>query len=272
MACKNWFVPKCAALSSLVAATALCFSAMASAAPTTFDGGLPVGWTGIGSFGTSGADGVVTASPEGGAYGWVSTANGVNGAKLMGVGGYNGSVLQSSVFSAGAGDSLEFYFNYITSDGGDFSDYAWARLLLSDLTPVAMLITARTNPVVGGSSVPGVGLPQISAEIDPSAVQIIGGAPVWSPLGDSSNTCFDVGCGYSGWVKSQYTIANAGNYVLEFGVSNWTDGSYHSGLAFDGIAVASAPPPLNPVSEPASLALLGLGLAGLVWRRGRPSY
>ncbi|WP_341647658.1 NF038132 family protein [Thauera humireducens] len=131
---------------------------MASAAPTAFDGGSLSGWTGVGGFGTSGADGVVTASPEGGAYGWVSTNNGVSGATLAGVGGNNGSLVQSSVFSASAGDSLEFYFNYVTSDGGTYSDYAWARLLLSDLTQVAVLFTARTTP--DGNSVPGFGLPR----------------------------------------------------------------------------------------------------------------
>lgn len=267
MSYKNWFLPKRAMLSSLAAATALCFSAMASAAPTAFDGGLPSGWTGVGSFGTSGADGVVTASPEGGAYGWVSTNNGVSGATLAGVdGSANGSRVLSSVFSASAGDSLEFYFNYVTSDGGDYSDYAWARLLLSDLTQVAVLFTARTTP--DGNSVPGVGLPGISAEIDPSFVKINAGGATWSPLGDSPDTCFAAGCGYSGWIKSKYSILDAGDYILEFGVANWRDESYQSGLAFDGITVGGTSVE-NPIPEPASLALLGLGLAGLAWRRRR---
>lgn len=266
MSYKNLFLPKRVMLSSLTAATALCFSAMASAAPTAFDGGLPSGWTGVGGFGTSGADGVVTASPEGGAYGWVLTNNGVSGTTLAGVGGNNGSLVQSSVFSASAGDSLEFHFNYVTSDGGAYSDYAWARLLLSDLTQVAVLFTARTTP--DGNSVPGVGLPDIAAEIEPSFVTINDGDPTWSPLGSSSNTCFDEGCGYSGWIKSKYSILNAGNYILEFGVANWEDGSYQSGLAFDGITVGGTPIE-NPIPEPGSLALLGLGLAGLAWRRRR---
>ncbi|WP_418647289.1 NF038132 family protein [Thauera butanivorans] len=267
MSCKNWFVSKQAMLSSLAAATALCFSAAASAAPSAFDGGLPGGWTGLGGYGTSGADGVVTASPEGGAYGWVSTNGGVSGASLPGIGGANGSLLRSSAFSANAGDSLEFYFNYITSDGGAYTDYAWARLLFADLTEVAVLFTART--ALDGNSVPGFGMPDIKADIDPQFVTTTPGAPAWLPLGSSSGTCFDDGCGYTGWVKSTYSIANAGDYILEFGVANWDDEFYQSGLAFDGITVGGQAIDPNPVPEPASLALLGLGLAGLAWRGRR---
>src|SRR3977135_3866264 len=69
----------------------------------------------------------------------------------------NGSTLATSVFSASAGTALSFYFNYVTSDGAGFSDYAWAELFNSSKTPVALLFTARTEP--SGSIVPGTGLP-----------------------------------------------------------------------------------------------------------------
>jgi hypothetical protein len=254
---------------ALLSASAFVFSSVASAAPL-FDAGIPAGWTAVGNAGTSGANGVVSLAPTGGSqYGWVSTANGVNGVALPGVGGSgngtNGSTLRSTVFSAAAGDALEFNFNYVTSDGSGFADYAWARLLDASFNEVALLFTARTTP--SGSIVPGFSMPAPAATLTPASVSIIGGAPSWSPLGGSSGSCYASGCGYTGWVGSSYDIASAGNYMLEFGVTNWNDTQYDSGLAFDGITVGGTP--IGQVPEPMSLALLGLGMIGMGAARRR---
>jgi len=246
-----------------VAAALLSAFAMSNASATAFDGGIPVGWSGTGNYGTLGANGVVTTSPEEGNYGWVSSAGGVAlGANDLNIGSEtNGSLLRSGSFSALAGDSLNFYFNYVTSDGAGYADYAWARLLDSALAPVAVLFTARTTP--GGNSVPGFGMPAIAAATTPATVTIVPGGPAWFPLGGSSGDCWSTGCGYTGWVESNYTIALTGDYVLEFGVVNWSDTAYDSGMAFDGITVGGKPIDPIDVPEPATLALLGLGLAGL---------
>jgi hypothetical protein len=102
-------------------------------------------------------------------------------------------------------------------------------------------------------------------------VTIKEGGPSWSPLGPSSGSCFDVGCGYTGWVKSSFTISASGDYTLQAGVVNWNDEEYDSGLALDGVTVAGTPiTPVTPVSgvpEPASVLLLSLGTAGLLVRR-----
>ena len=254
---------KTANLTAVAAAVISLFMA-SSASATAFDGGIPAGWTGVGNYGTLGANGVVSTSPEGGNYGWVSSAGGTSlGANDLNIGSEtNGSLLRSGIFSAAAGDSLQFYFNYVTSDGSGYIEYAWARLLDSSLNPVALLFTARTTP--SGNTVPGFGLPPIEATIIPASTPIIPGGPAWSPLGGYSGSCYAAGCGYTGWIESDYTIANAGNYVLEFGVVNWSDQIYDSGMAFDGITVGGVPiDPDGDVPEPASLALLGLGLAGL---------
>lgn len=250
-----------------VLALGLVFGVAGHASAALFDGGLPAGWTAVGNAGTLGADGVVSLAPSGGSqYGYVSSVNGVNGVALPGVGGSgtgtDGSTLRSVVFSAAAGDDLKFFFNYVTSDGAGYADYAWARLLDSTQAEVALLFTARTAP--SGSIVPGFSMPAPTATLTPSSVPIIGGAPAWSALGPDSGSCFSGGCGYTGWVQSNYQIAAAGNYILEFGVTNWQDTAYDSGLAFDGITIGGVVigDPGNNVPEPAMLALLGLGFAG----------
>ena len=250
-----------------VLALGLVFGVAGHASAALFDGGLPAGWTAVGNAGTLGADGVVSLAPSGGSqYGYVSSVDGVNGVALPGVGGSgtgtDGATLRSVVFSAAAGDDLKFFFNYVTSDGAGYADYAWARLLDSTQAEVALLFTARTAP--SGSIVPGFSMPAPTATLTPSSVPIIGGAPAWSALGPDSGRCFSGGCGYTGWVQSNYQIAAAGNYILEFGVTNWSDTAYDSGLAFDGITIGGVVigDPGNNVPEPAMLALLGLGFAG----------
>lgn len=236
----------------------------ASLITNTFDSGIPADWSCTGNCGVSSADGVVTAAPTGSTnYGWVSTDNGVTGVGLSGLIGANGSVLQSNAFTANAGDDLEFYFNYITSDGATFSDYGWARLLDDSFTQVAMLFTARTNIV--NDIVTGNGLPATEATLTPSSVAVINGAPDWTPLGSDSGECYASGCGYTGWIQSNYSILDTGNYYLEFGVTNWVDTLFDSGLAFDGITVAgvSIDDPTN-VPEPTSIALFALAFLGLI--------
>lgn len=236
-----------------ISALALSLPATSGALP------LPAGWTCSGNCGSLGPDGVVTAPPTGSTYSWVSTNGGMSGNNLGLGSDTNGSIAWSPVFSASAGDTLEFYFNYVTTDGAGYADYGWARLLDSSMTEVALLFTARTTP--GGNTVPGFGMPAIDATIDPSTVSIIAGGPTWSPLGASSGSCFDTGCGYTEWIKATYDIMTAGDYILEFGVSNWDDELYDSGLAFAGTTIEGKP--IETVPEPGILALLGIGLGGL---------
>ena len=236
-------------------------------------GPIPTGWACSGICGTDGVDGIVPLSPTGdSSYEYVTTSGSSASAPLpSGALGFevNGSSLATPVFSATAGASLNFYFNYVTSDGAGFADYAWAELFDSSNNPVELLFTVRTDPTA--SIVPGTGLPQPNATLTPASVSINPGGTSWSPLGSSSATCFSGGCGSSGWIFSNFMIVLDGNYYLEVGVTNWLDDTYDSGLAVDGVKVAgtsllAGPTPEGTTPEPSTLMLLGTGLLAAAGR------
>ena len=234
-----------------------------------FDNGIPDSWSCTGQCGSASADGVVTLANGGGSkYAWISTANSNSKVGLTGVGGtgtaQSGSVLRSNLFSAQANEQLDFSFNFVTSDGAGFADYAWARLLDAANAEVALLFTART--VETGSVVPGVNMPAPNVSLNPTNVPIIAGAPSWFALGGDSGTCYRDGCGYTGWIKSSFILPTAGNFFLEFGVTNWDDDSYDSGMAIDGVTIGGRVIN-NPVSAPAGFALFALSVLGLLARR-----
>ncbi len=233
-------------------------------------GPVPAGATCVGDCGTNGADGVVTLSPLGNSsYLYISTEGGVAGAgQISGIGGTDGSQLTTPVFTATAGDQLKFYFNYVTSDGSGYADYGFAQLLDAGSNVAATLFTARTQP--SGNTSPGFGLPANDSTLTPATSGIIGGGPTWSVLGSDSGSCYSAGCGYTGWIESTYTIAASGTYSLLFGVTNWSDTFYDTGMAIDGVTIAGNTI-ISAVPEPMSLALFGAALMafGTMRRRGR---
>ncbi len=225
---------------------------------------LPIlpGATCTGTCGTlAAADGVVTLPPLGGSYAYVSTVGaptlGTAGLQLAGT--TNGSILVMPAFTAVAGTVLEFWFDYVTTDGGAYADYAWADLLnAGDLSRAAMIFTAETN--ASGNTVPGQTLPALSATLSPTSTGVVPGAPAFSVLGTDSATCYAAGCGYTGWIKATYRVGVSGTYRLRTGVANVSDTSFASALA----SAASV-----RVPEPGSLLTFATAVAATVLRRRR---
>lgn len=256
----------------------LVLSLSPAALAATLDGiGTYQGVAGVGT-----ANGDVGASPLGSKYVYVTTADstyeGSDGKGGLDIGDEtNGSVLVTGPFKAAGGAVLDYYFNYITSDGTpDYIEYAYAFLTNLDTGINTLLFTARTNP--DGNAVPGVGLPPIADGVilNPSPVGILDGLTQWDELGGSSGACFGdlgSGCGQTGWINTKYTIAEGGNYSFTFGVFNWGDSNYDSGLAIAGLKVGDViivdPNEPAPVPLPAAgwLMLAGLGGMGAIARR-----
>ncbi len=271
-----------------IGGAALLIALGAAAAPAPAIAASCIGSCGVSSL----ADGDVTLPPSGGSYRWISTFNGPTGAGQIS-GPYNsdatnGSQYKTTAFTATANQALDYYFNFITSDGQNtadpnrtiYQDYAWAQLQTTGGTPVATLLTARTEPT--GTIIPGANLPGIDATLAPLSVPIVSQdptGPAWSPLGSSSQTCWGPGCGYTGWIHSTYNISVAGTYVLVFGVTNWLDTAYDTGLAFTGITLGGNPVPgegegdLTATPVPAALPLFASGavVLGLLMKRRRTS-
>ena len=251
---------------------------MAIGAGSAVSAPLPAGWTLTGNGGTNTADdGVVTLAPGASSYQWISTSGAPAGFGKLPVSPTgqetNGSFASTPTFTAAAGDKLNFFFNYITSDGAKYTEYAWAGLYKGASTFDSYLFTARTTP--RGNTVPGNGLPGRGAGVTllPASSAIISGGPVFSPLGGSSGSCYSTGCGYTGWIKMNYTIPVAGTYSLGFGVTNALDQSYDTAFAIAGVSINDVAVDQGngggTVPAPGTLALAAAALTGLAALRRR---
>jgi len=279
---------------ALVAAS-MTFTAV-HAAPAALDG---AGWTATGAAGLIGTSSTVPLSPTGNQlFGFVTTADSAahNVSPLLlktdGKGNEaanNGTKIVSGSFSALANASLSLHFNYVSTDGRGYDDYAWARLVNAGTdTTAAWLYTARSTNSARGNVVPGDVLSrqqdntlpdELDATLnDGNSVGFNVSSTAWQPLGIYSGSCWNSAntCGPSGWIRSDYTFKQSGNYYLEFGVVNWGDEAFDSALAFDYSGLAPADFPglsvLAAVPEPGQVAMMlsGLGLmTAMGWRNRR---
>ncbi|OAH96073.1 MULTISPECIES: NF038132 family protein [Methylomonas] len=275
----------------------------ALAIPTAQASNISVGsntWTASGAAGLIYGDSTVHNSPTGNAqFGYVSTSGGVYGVSPLvlrdeGRGTENqtnGSKIQSNAFNASANDTLTLQFNYVSTDGRGYDDYAWARLVNADTNnTIAWLFTARSTNSANGNVVPGNvlnrqldnNLPdELDAVLnDGNTVGFDVAGTNWIPLGSSSGICWDNAntCGPTGWIKSAYSFAASGSYFLEFGVINWGDEAFDTALAFDfgGLqqvnfsGVTLVPPPATvPLPGGFFLMSVGVGLMHAMSRKNK---
>jgi hypothetical protein len=211
----------------------------------SFEGvGLPAGWFLFGGSvgGVSGASGNVSAT-AGSQFGYIDTTGG-SITSFTGVSGTTqGSFLLSVPFTLSAGSALTMDLNYLSNDGGGFSDYALVQLLNGGGVPVATLFSAQS---VSGVVVPGTD-PALALTsgvvLTPGSVATLDGI-LTGPVGGITYGpgAFGGGPGGStGWVTSAYVVPLGGTYQLRFLVSDVNDTGVDSALLFDNIRTVPEP-------------------------------
>lgn len=293
---------------ALLATLCLGLAGTANAGPISCPvggGGLPTGWTlTTGSVGGGvaasaapfiGPSGAATdcyiVTDSGAGVGTIPTTflpspGGVPGPGIPNIPNItNGSQMVSPVFTATAGQQLNFDFMFATNNGtANFSDWANAVLVPTGGGTALNLFTARTSS--SNQVVPGFGFPALAPGLvlSPGVSTLKGDTWFLDPqTGGTSSadpnatqygpTRFGGGPGGSSdWINALFTFdaTNAGTYQLEMNVANVGDTIYSSALFFAGASIS--PTPVVTAAEPSTWLLMlsglvGFGLFGALGRR-----
>lgn len=239
---------------------------------------LPSGWV-LSQSGVGGvSEAVANLNPtQGSVFGWIDNT-GTTDMRFTGVpGAATGSTLTSPTFTLASGQQLSIDLNFLTNDGEEFSDFAYAALVRANTsTVIAKLYTANTTgsvaqavPALGGPGgiSAGVALTHSAAYFDGMFTGLLDNIP-YGPT-----KYIDGVGGATGWVTASYR-PGAGSYQILFVVSNVGDPGLESALAIDNLRSSgglidgfeiNAP----VVPEPNTVLMIALGIATVLRLRRR---
>jgi hypothetical protein len=219
---------------ALVASVATGFEAQAAFVNSGFESGMS-GWTVLGNATALSSEtySVGTVNADSGLAAAKIVSSGVDASALASAMGISEAALQASNGNLDATNGAMIY-QTTSAQAGDSFTFRW-NFVEQDYIPY------------DDWAFYGVSLNGAAAAVTKFASL--------ASVGPSSGSTIN------GWTNLTYNITQTGNYTFYFGIVNAQDTGLNSDLWMDSVTGTGT---LNTVPEPGSLALVGLGLLGMV--------